>query len=164
MLHGLQLAGLRIDSEHRDGVMAAIGAVQKLTTWMHLHFRRTHALDAFLRQRGDRLQFIQLALPFVPTKGGDRQRDFVDHVTEFAVWMKCKMTRTCAGRHLGKSGRRQRTFLGVEPVDQHLVQTEISSHGKFISGRHIDRVPMRRTLARQQHTGPCVLHKRTSLA
>ena len=31
MLHGLQFAGRRINSEHRDGVMTAIGAVQKLS-------------------------------------------------------------------------------------------------------------------------------------
>ena len=42
VLHGTQLPCLLIDTENRNCVMPAVGAVKELPARMHLYFRRTH--------------------------------------------------------------------------------------------------------------------------
>src|SRR5262245_48537509 len=130
---------------------------------MHSHLRRAisglYALAG--RQRRNGLQFRQFAPPRIIAEGRYRAEDFVDHVSVFAVRVKCEVTRAAAWRNRseGRIVRRERALPRVEAIDEQLVEPEIGGNGEPIIGRKIDGMSVRLLLSLRVDARASVLNE-----
>ena len=130
--------------------MAAVRAVKKFAAWVDEHFGGAVALDR-VGHGGNGLQRLEPTALGPVAEGGDGLFHFVDHVGEFAAWVKSKMARAGAGFELGsvKLGLGDHAGFFVEAEHKHFIDAEVGREGKFVIRADVHRVGVRRFLARR---------------
>ena len=145
--------------------MATIGAVEKLPRRMNEQFRSAVAtLDRLpRRQRRYRFRRSKRTCLRVTTKRGNRADRLVDDVGKLTAWMQRKVSRARASLHGAerRDVRRQRSFPGVESINQNLIEPQIGHVSKAVPSVEIDAVRVRRFLTGLVHAGTRVLDERT---
>ena len=112
-----QLAGLFVNPEDGDAVVAAVGAVQKLAARVDEHLGGAVAVDR-VGHGGDGLQSLQPPALGPVAEGGDGLLQLIDHVGELAARVKTEVARPGAGFEFGAAK------LGLGDRTGFLVKTE----------------------------------------
>ena len=130
--------------------MSAVRAVQKLAAWVDEHLGGAVALD-WVGHGGDGLQRLKPSAPGTVAEGGDGLLQLVDHVGKLAARVEAEVARTGAGLELGsvKLGLGDCAGFFVKAKHENLVNAEVGREGELVVWPDMDRVGVRRLLARR---------------
>ncbi len=114
----------------------------------------------FLRERAECLPLGQRASSLIERKDSQRTKHLVDDVCRLGIRREGNVPRSAARGDLGFAMQRDRSSLGVELINQDLVQPQVADHREFVVRRDACIVDVRFFLALGVHARTGVLEER----